>query len=200
MKRIFFGLICIFLNVGIRSAESHVSLEEKTVQVKIATEIGDIIVALFPDKAPSTVSNFLKYVQGGYYEGGSFFRTVHQDNQPKSDVKITVVQGGASALMQKVLFEAIPLERTNETGLQHKNGTISMARASPDSAQDSFFICIGDQPELDFGGKRNPDGQGFAAFGQVVEGMEVVNIINQAPQQDQRLEPPILILNIELLD
>ena len=75
-----------------------------------------------------------------------------------------------------------------------------MARAEPDTAQDSFFICIGDQPSLDYGGKRNPDGQGFAAFGQVISGMDVVEAIHQAANDGQALVPPILILDIELLD
>lgn len=169
-------------------------------KVGITTSLGEIVVELDSMKAPVTVANFLKHVEGGFYEGGSFFRTVHEGNQPTNPVKITVIQGGASAMMQSVLFDAIPLERTNETGLQHKDGTISMARSNPDSAKDSFFICIDDQPELDFNGKRNPDGQGFAAFGQVIEGMEVVRKINEAPSDGQALLPPISILTMEVLD
>ena len=169
-------------------------------QVKINTALGEITVQLAPEKAPITVGNFLKYVEGGFYQGGSFFRTVRADNQPDSPVKITVIQGGANPLMQKVLFDPIPLERTSETGLLHKNGTISMARGEPDTAQDSFFICIEDQPELDFGGKRNPDGQGFAAFGQVIEGMDVVELINQSEADGQSITPPILILDVVVME
>lgn len=167
-------------------------------QVKITTQLGDITVQLEPEKAPITVANFLKYVEGGYYKGGSFFRTVQSDNQPNSPVKITVIQGGASEGMDK--FEPIPLERTNETGLKHKDGTISMARAEPNTAQDSFFICIDDQPELDFGGKRNPDGQGFAGFGQVISGMDVVKKINESPCEGQAIVPTILILDMIILE
>ena len=87
----------------------------------------------------------------------------------------------------------IPLERTSTTGLRHLDGTLSMARDAPDTARDSFSICIGDQPELDFGGKRNPDGQGFAAFGKVVKGMDVVRKIQAAPAVGQQLRPPMLI-------
>jgi peptidyl-prolyl cis-trans isomerase A (cyclophilin A) len=90
-------------------------------------------------------------------------------------------------------FPPIKLERTRDTKLAHKNGTISMARDGPDTATSDFFICIGDQPELDFGGKRNPDGQGFAAFGKVIKGMEVVKKIQAAPSKDQSLQPPIKI-------
>jgi peptidyl-prolyl cis-trans isomerase A (cyclophilin A) len=75
-----------------------------------------------------------------------------------------------------------------------------MARSEPDTAQDSFFICIEDQPELDFGGKRNPDGQGFAAFGQVIDGMDVVTLINQSPAEGQAITPPILILDMVIME
>lgn len=162
--------------------------------ISIKTSLGDITVQLEPEKAPITVTNFLKYVEGGQYKEGLFFRTVHSNNQPNSPVKITVIQGGASE--EKERFDPIILERTNKTGLKHKNGTISMARSTPDTAQDSFFICIDDQSELDFGGKRNPDGQGFAAFGQVISGMEVIKNINGSPSDGQAIVPPILILEI----
>lgn len=166
-------------------------------KIKITTSHGDITVQLEPEKAPITVTNFLQYVEGGHYKEGSFFRTVHSNNQPNSPVKITVIQGGAS--VEKEKFDPIILERTNKTGLKHKNGTISMARAEPNTAQDSFFICIDDQPELDFGGKRNPDGQGFAAFGQVIEGMDIVKNINKSPADGQSIVPPILILDIVVI-
>jgi peptidyl-prolyl cis-trans isomerase A (cyclophilin A) len=78
--------------------------------------------------------------------------------------------------------------------LKHKDGTISMARDGPDTATSDFFICLGDQPELDFGGKRNPDGQGFAAFGRVVNGMDVVRKIQAAPAEGQALKPPVKVL------
>jgi peptidyl-prolyl cis-trans isomerase A (cyclophilin A) len=93
-------------------------------------------------------------------------------------------------------FPPIKLERTRDTGLAHKDGTISMARDGPDTATSDFFVCIGDQPELDFGGKRNPDGQGFAAFGKVVKGMEVVKKIQAAPAEEQALKPPVKIIKI----
>ena len=166
-------------------------------QIEITTSLGDIIVELNSAKAPVTVGNFMKYVEGGYYHGGSFFRTVHKDNQPVNPVKITVIQGGASEGKKK--FDPIQLERTSKTGIKHKNGTISMARAEPDTAQDSFFICIDDQPELDYGGKRNPDGQGFAAFGEVISGMDVVRKINQSPAEGQAIVPPVLIKAMKVL-
>lgn len=183
MKVLFSLLIIITFSIGTYAQK-----------VKIVTSLGDIIVKLKPEKAPITVSNFLKYVEGDHYKGGSFFRTVHKDNQQINPVKITVIQGGAAEDTER--FDPISLERTNKTGLKHKNGTISMARAEPNTAQDSFFICIDDQPELDFGGKRNPDGQGFAAFGQVISGMDVVKKINQSPCEGDTLTPSIVILDV----
>jgi len=122
---------------------------------------------------------------------------VTPDNQPNDTIRIAVIQGGLAEWDNYPRHEVagIPLERTTMTGLKHLDGTISMARMTPDSANSEFFICVGDQPELDFGGRRNPDGQGFAAFGQVVEGMDVVHAINTSPQEGQGLKPPIEIMS-----
>jgi peptidyl-prolyl cis-trans isomerase A (cyclophilin A) len=138
----------------------------------------------------------LKYVDGKFYDGGRFHRTVKPDNQPDNKVKIEVIQAGIKPEKTKQEFAAIKLERTRDTKLSHKDGTISMARDGPDTATSDFFICVGDQPELDFGGKRNPDGQGFAAFGRVVKGMDVVRKIQAAPAEGQTLMPPVKILKI----
>jgi peptidyl-prolyl cis-trans isomerase A (cyclophilin A) len=167
------------------------------VRVVIETTLGEIEVELDAARAPVTVANFLRYVDAGYYTGGVFHRTVKlkPDNQPNNTVKIEVIQAGPNP-ERKELFPAILLERTSKTGLRHTDGAISMARLEPDTAQGDFFICVGDQPELDFGGKRNPDGQGFAAFGRVVRGMDVVRKIHQSPVEAQRLTPPVRILGI----
>lgn len=165
-----------------------------TTFVVIRTELGDIRLALFADLAPVTVDNFLGYVQSGHYSGGSFYRTVRRDNQPGNPIKIEVIQAGGHPWEQNFESPAIMLERTSETGLRHRDGTVSMARGGPDTATSSFFVCIGDQPDLDYGGRRNPDGQGFAAFGQVVEGMEVVHQIHQSEARGQAIMPPVRIL------
>ncbi len=151
----------------------------ETVKVKLETTMGDIHIDLYADKAPITVSNFLKYIDGGHFNGGAFYRVVRMDNQEQNDIKIEVIQGGMSGNSDLALFPPIPLERTNVTGIKHEDGTISMARGAPDTAGSEFFICINDQPSLDFGGMRNPDGQGFAAFGKVTKGMDVVRAIQQ---------------------
>jgi peptidyl-prolyl cis-trans isomerase A (cyclophilin A) len=166
----------------------------KPVRVVVQTDKGEFELELHEARAPKTVRNFLAYVDAGLYDGGVFHRTVKPDNQPANPVKIEVIQGGANPARESELRPPIPLERTRDTGIQHKDGVISMARDTPDTAVADFFICIGDQPELDFGGKRNPDGQGFGAFGKVVKGMDVVRAIQQAPANGQQLTPPIKII------
>jgi peptidyl-prolyl cis-trans isomerase A (cyclophilin A) len=169
--------------------------------VRLSTELGVIEAELFADQAPATVANFLKYVDAGRYTGGLFHRTVklNPDNQPNNAVKIEVIQGGVNPEHAEKDWPALALERTRDTGLQHLDGTLSMARAGPDTATSDFFICLGAQPELDFGGKRNPDGQGFAAFGRVTKGLDIVKKIQAAPAEGQTLTPPVRILKTERL-
>ena len=162
--------------------------------VLIETTMGNIKVEIYQEKAPITAGNFLSYVDDGLYNGTTFFRTVTMDNQPNNEVKIEVIQGGQ--VPKEKEYEPIMLERTTKTCLKHLDGVISMGRFKPDSAKSSFFFCIGDQPELDYGGKRNPDGQGFAAFGKVIEGMDVVRAIQAEPREEQRLTPPIEITKL----
>jgi peptidyl-prolyl cis-trans isomerase A (cyclophilin A) len=186
------------------SATALVSTQSKSVRVRVQTELGDIVLEVDPVKAPITTANFLKYVDAGHYDGGTWHRTVKMDNQPESTVKIEVIQAGVNPDKAKSGFPAIALERTSVTGLLHKDGAVSMARGAPDSATSGWFVCINDQPSLDFGGNRNPDGQGFGAFGRVVSGMEVVRKIQAAPSsasrttntEAQRLTPPIKILKV----
>jgi peptidyl-prolyl cis-trans isomerase A (cyclophilin A) len=169
------------------------------VHVAIETTKGTIEVELDAGRAPKTVENFLRYVDRGYYTGGRFHRTVTMANQPDKKIKIEVIQAGTNPKLVKKDFPPIKIERTRDTGLSHTDGAISMARDTPDSATSDFFICIGDQPELDFGGKRNPDGQGFAAFGRVITGMDVVRKIQKSPAKEQSLTPPVKILRIRRL-
>ena len=165
-----------------------------TSRVLISTELGEITVELHPYSAPVTTANFLRYVDGNHFTNAVFYRTVRMDNQPDNPVKIEVIQGGLP--VDTTIFPPIAHEATIQTGIKHLDGTISMARLEPGTASSEFFICIGDQPELDFGGRRNPDGQGFAAFGRVTRGMDVVREIQSQPADGQWLEPPITITNI----
>lgn len=170
--------------------------QEMTRQVLLHTEAGDVELELDLKHAPITTANFLRYVNGGFYNGGRFYRAVTMSNQPASPIKIEVIQGGINPDREKAAFPAITLERTIVTGQHHVDGTISMARgSSADSATSEFFICVGDQPELDYGGKRNADGQGFAAFGRVTRGMDVVRKTQQSPVEGQRLTPLVQIIS-----
>lgn len=147
------------------------------VAVTLRTAMGDIELELYPDRAPITVANFLAYVDAGHFDGGGFYRVVRFDND-NGDPKIEVIQGGASPAGRGA-FPAIAHESTEETALLHTDGTISMARGGIGTATSEFFICLGDQPGLDHGAARNADLQGFAAFGRVTSGMDVVRAINR---------------------
>ncbi|MBN2334932.1 peptidylprolyl isomerase [Candidatus Bathyarchaeota archaeon] len=170
--------------------------------VLIKTTFGDIGVKVNLDNAPITSENFLRYVDERLYDGTAFFRTVTMENQPNSEVKIEVIQGGTlpSDGVYPSTYSPIIHETTERTGLRHEDGAVSMARMEPGTATSSFFICIGDQPELDYGGRRNPDLQGFAAFGHVSEGMDVVRKIHEQPHEGQRLTPTIKIISVRRID
>jgi peptidyl-prolyl cis-trans isomerase A (cyclophilin A) len=184
-----------FLLLGLLLAV-FVPVPGATVRIVITTTKGKIEVELDAARAPETTKNFLRYVDQKRYDGGRFHRAVTMANQPDKRIKIEVIQGGVNPQFAKQDFPPIKLERTSKTGIRHKNGAISMARDGADTATSDFFICIGDQPELDFGGKRNPDGQGFAAFGRVTKGMDVVRAIQRSNAKEQTLEPPITIVSI----
>lgn len=188
-----------FLVMTMALAPVVLAQDVKPVRILIETDAGEIEAEIDTARAPVTAANFLKYVDAGLFDDGRFFRTVGPDNQVDKPVKIAVIQAAASREKRESFFPPIPLERTSVTGLSHKDGTLSMARAAPDSARDSFSICIGDQPSLDFGGGRNPDGQGFAAFGRVVRGMDVVRKIQMGTAQGETLTPPVRIHRIRRL-
>ena len=163
------------------------------VRIRIETPLGAIEAEIDSAKAPRTAANFLAYVDRGAYTSARFHRTVRPDNQPNDSVRIGVIQASIDTATGARSSAPIELEGTNVTGLRHLDGTLSMARAGPHTATSSFFICVGDQPALDFGGRRNPDGQGFAAFGRVTRGMDVVRRIQGSAADAQRLTPPITI-------
>ena len=167
--------------------------------VRIHTSKGEIVVELYPDLAPVTAQNFLEHVEKGTYTNSLFYRVVRMDNQPNNEVKIEVIQGG---LFEDDILDTIPPiihESTDLTRILHTDGVISMARMEPGTASTEFFICIGDQPSLDFGGKRNPDGQGFAAFGKVIKGMEVARAIQAEPDDGQYLVERVSILSMSVI-
>ncbi|PKP09742.1 MAG: peptidylprolyl isomerase [Bacteroidetes bacterium HGW-Bacteroidetes-4] len=191
-SKLFISLILILISLA------ACQTKEVTIQCTIETELGAIALEIFPEKAPITVENFLNYVDKHAYDGCNFFRVCTPENEKERHIKIEVIQGGD--LPETLRLAPIPLESTRQTGIKHTNGTISMARDTPNSAQCDFFICIGKQPELDFGGKRNPDGQGFAAFGRVTKGMYVVKAIQKGQEKDQLLLKPVSIHTIRKTD
>jgi peptidyl-prolyl cis-trans isomerase A (cyclophilin A) len=151
--------------------------------VVVETELGNITLEIDTVRAPVTSANFLRYVREGFYDGGEFHRAVRPDNEPRKEAPIQVVQARINQERATNEYPPIPIERTTTTGLSHRNATVSMARdvtptsPGPDTATSGFFITIGDLPVLDFAGGRSPDGQGFAAFGRVLDGMDVVKRI-----------------------
>ena len=165
------------------------------VAVKIETPFGFVFIAVDTKRAPITSANFLKYVDGGFYNGGRFHRATRKDNYtaaPPNRPMMEIIQGGINPARRGEALPPIPLERTSVTGLKHVAGTVSMARGTDaDTATSDFFILLDDQPSLDFGGKRFDDGQGGAAFGRVVLGMDAVRYIQQQPVTGQNLTPPV---------
>jgi peptidyl-prolyl cis-trans isomerase A (cyclophilin A) len=189
-----FKVLAIIL-LGIINSAFNFQQASKNPMIVINTESGDITLELYADRAPVTVANFLRYIDSSMFVKSCFYRIVRADNQPRDSVRIAVIQGGRWQNEDKG-FPAIQLETTEKTGIKHKDGVISMARSTPDSATSEFFICVGDQPELDFKGKRNKDGMGFAAFGRVVSGLDVVYKIHNNNAPDQYLQEKIIIKNI----
>jgi peptidyl-prolyl cis-trans isomerase A (cyclophilin A) len=180
---------CFFVSIAADSLNPMIVMK---------TSLGDITLELFPAKAPVTAGNFMKYVKESRFNEALFYRVVRADNQPKNPVKIAVIQGGLGDNEAQML-PPISHETTKQTGILHEDGVISMARWHPGTATSEFFICVGKQSELDFGGKRNPDGQGFAAFGKVVQGMDVVHKIHQHRTEGQYLSPIIKITAVEMV-
>jgi peptidyl-prolyl cis-trans isomerase A (cyclophilin A) len=166
--------------------------------VKIETRFGAIEVELYADKAPKSVAAFLSYIDSGYYKNASFYRVLNDDNQPSDADKSEVVQGGIwkTNYALSASLRGIPHESTKQTGILHKTGTISLARQAAGTANTEFFICLGDQPGFDYGGANNADGLGYAAFGKVVKGMDVVKEIYDSPENEQSFDPQIFIYNI----
>jgi len=171
------------------------------VRTRVDTELGAFVIEVNPEVAPVTVANYLAYVDRALLDRASVYRIVTLQNQPPDTrFKIEVVQWGLDLPdAQPPLLPAIAHETTRDTGLRHVDGTVSMARSPPGTASSEFFVCIGDQSELDFGGRRNPDGQGFAAFGRVVDGQDVVRALHSRGEASQRLTQPIRIRSVRRL-
>ena len=188
--------LVIALSVLILSGCSSNNNENPHIQIQ--TRIGNIEVELYPDKAPQTVRAILSYIDSGFYKDASFYRVLNMNNQPSDAPKAELIQGGLwnKKGARRDLMPGIPHESTNQTGILHTDGVVSLARQEPGTANTEFFICIGNQAGFDYGGENNPDGQGYAAFGKVIKGMDIVRRIYNMPEEEQYFDPPIPVYNI----
>jgi peptidyl-prolyl cis-trans isomerase A (cyclophilin A) len=170
--------------------------------IDIQTYYGDIIVQLYPEKAPKTVAAFLSYVDSGYFKNTTFYRVLKKEDQAMNVDKAQLIQGGlwqTNYKLQKTI-PGIPLETTKETGILHTEGVISLARnEDANSGNTEFFITLDNEPDYDYGGDASPDKKGYATFGKVIEGMKYVKQIQQQPDFETNLRPPIKIINIKRL-
>ncbi|KYP13908.1 peptidylprolyl isomerase [Flavihumibacter sp. CACIAM 22H1] len=183
---------CLLMACNSRPTNSH------TIEIEIKTAEGTIIAELYADKAPKSVKAFLAIVDQGLYKRTGFYRILSTDNQPSNAPKAELVQGGLwSSTKKRPDLPTIPHESTRQTGLTHTAGTLSFARQEPGTASSEFFITLSDLPGFDFGGENNADGQGYAAFGKVISGMDIVRKIYRKPETDQYFDPPVLILDIQ---
>ena len=156
--------------------------------VVLDTALGEIEVEVHLDQAPISAADFLLHVDRGLYDGEGFYRVVRADNDPRG-MGMSLIQGGL--LSQEPVTPPIAHERTTDIGMSNTRGTISIARDAPGTGSAAyFFINIGDNSFLDTGGVRNPDGEGYAAFGRVVRGMNVVEAI-QAGRADAPSDEPV---------
>ncbi len=188
--KVLFWIIGLALFCGCNSSSSSNI-------VVISTVAGDMEVELFADKAPQTVRAFLSYVDRGIYKKSAFYRVLSRDNQLTGANASELIQGGIyNTDFNRDTLTGIPHEPTSVTGLSHTHGTISMAREAPGTATTEFFICIGENTSFDAGGKSNPDGLGYAAFGRVVKGLNILVNIYDRPEFDQSFTPPVTIKNI----
>lgn len=186
--RINTGIASVILSmiIGICTLSgAHAEEGEKTVDIIIQTSKGDIELRLYPGRAPLTVENFLENMKAGLYKNAQFYRASRLDNNPGAKRKIlTLIQGGMDdGVAEKTSPRpAIAHETTKQTGISHLDGVISMARNAPGTATTEFFICIGDNRGLDYGTERYDEGQrqGYATFGRVIKGMDVVIAIQQS--------------------
>ena len=187
MKKLFPVLLILLLGCG----------EKKSTlpQIVISTSMGDIEAELYPDKAPKTVAAFLQYIDAGYYKNSVFYRVVMQEGM-SAELNTGIIQGGIWD-SQNLNLAGIPHEGTQLSKLSHTNGTLSLARTAPGTANSEFFICIGDQTQYDYGNDGVGDKQGYSAFGKVIKGMSVVRMIQQQAVNGDQLIKKIMITNIE---
>ena len=170
------GFLLVLLSCAVAlSFMSEAGAAEKPVRVKLTTAMGDIVLELYPDKAPATVANFLQYVKDGFYNGTVFHRVIDG----------FMIQGGGMDANLKSKATRAPIKNEADNGLMNEPYTIAMARTSdPHSASSQFFINVADNKSLNHRGKTGPD-WGYAVFGVVVQGKDVVDKIKAVPTGTQ---------------
>lgn len=192
----------LFIIIVISSCSQSAKKYDKPT-IDIETNFGDIIVELYPKKAPKTVAAFLSYVDSGYFKNTSFYRVLKKEDQAMNVAKTQLIQGGLwqTKLKKQQSIPGIPLETTKETGILHTSGVISLARnEDPNSGNTEFFICMDDEPDYDYGGDASPDKKGYVTFGKVISGMKYVKQIHSQPDFETNFRPPIKIINIKRLN
>ncbi|TCR65318.1 peptidylprolyl isomerase [Bosea sp. BK604] len=176
------------------------SAEHALPEVRVETECGGFTIRVNTDKAPVSSATFLAHVRGGHLDGSSVFRILNERNQPDDLHKVSTVQWGWYEQKDNTLpFERPPIEPTSVTGLRHVRGTMSMARRGTGTPGSEYFIILRDEPELDFGGRRNPDGQGFSAFARVIEGFDTLERLHARGEDGQFVKRPIPVLSVREL-
>lgn len=197
------GLLLASLSLTAPACASEVVSDEiGRPVVTMVTELGRITLEIYANEAPLSAGSFLKFIDEDLYQDAGFYRVVSPEND-NGQPFISVIQGGL--LQDTDSLPSVPLETTKTTGILHQDGVISLARGAPDSGSGAaFFICIGPQPSLDFGGKRNADGLGFAAFGRVIEGMDVVHAIHgqnaDGPSESPYTKGQMLVEPVRILE
>ncbi|MFC4349530.1 peptidylprolyl isomerase, partial [Kordiimonas lipolytica] len=161
------------------------------------TQIGEFSILLRADVAPLTCRYFLQNVECGILNGTTFFRVLNDGNQPNRNPKIHIIQGGEKFL-PTVRCDKLAMETTNITGLRHSQYSVSQPRFAAGTAYPGFFVCLRDEPELDFNGRRHPDKKGFSVFGRVTKGTDVVDAIYQQANEQPYLQNEIQITGVLL--
>lgn len=189
------------------------------IRIEIDTNMGRLTAEIYEEKAPKTAAYFLRYVDEGFYNGTKIYRSLREDNQGANTAKIDIVEMGyCNSYYDRILrrglgegeaydetqgfippYPKISVETTEETGLKHEDGTLSLGRDNADQVDTNVFICIGNQPNLDYGGARHPDGYGFSAFGKIIEGMDIIKEIHSLPLEGQRIIKDITVRTIQRL-
>ena len=163
--------------------------------IVIETTMGDIEAELYPDKAPKSVAAFTSYIDSGFFKDASFYRVLREEDDATGK-NTGLIQAGLWP--EKKTVSGIEHESTKQTGLSHTNGILSLARTAPGTATTEFFICIGDQTQFNAGNARQPDSLGYAAFGKVVKGMDIVRVIQSKPVNGDHFVKKINIKNITI--